>query len=652
MILMALSIGVLCFIYRFNTLGGPLAGFDNDHFFQIVRAEAMLNGELPLRDWMDAELRSLWPPLTYATSALAMKTMGRSLRSEAILSVGMLAFGTALLYWVAASASHSTLAAALATLLAVGLSPTLYNYPKIAPYAVAVIAMLAYARRPGVWRLLALALTVVVATLYRHDHGVYLGISSFVLLLLVNGPGARKPLFAFAAFVLIGLIPGLVFAQQHGGAIDYLRACLVTSGREAGRSAAAPTPIPVPFQLDWSQPWLARMPPPPVPAPRIAVQWATPLDPEARALAERELGLTDPERRSDDRSWSYSLAEPSRSHVALIVGDPRVGDTDGIDRQTFALTSQPAAAAARGGVFGWRIAPGVLQKANAAPWLRLVGWSVIVASLVCMAWPRLRRAVEQPDVPSAFIAAVGVLGILLCIVFLRNTAAYRLPDISVPAVVLSAWLMTAIPRATRAHPRPLRAAIAAILATTMGLTIVSIGVAGTVPEQVVGTGVGDGVSGVADRWREVWKTLGDVPNSLSSVDQALGSAASYLRRCTVPSDRLLATEYVPEINYFARRGVASGQSVFFGGFYTQDEAQRQAIERWSQQSVPIVLTQPAERFSREFGTDYPKLANYLRSHYRRAGSLDVRLETHVDVWVTTERQGTIDPATGLPCFGE
>src|SRR5690348_9631989 len=101
--LIALSIGALTFVFRFNTLGGPLAGFDNDHFFQIVRAEAMLDGELSLRDYSDAELRSLWPQLTYASSAIAMKTFGPSLRSEAILDAGMLALGASATMWAAAA---------------------------------------------------------------------------------------------------------------------------------------------------------------------------------------------------------------------------------------------------------------------------------------------------------------------------------------------------------------------------------------------------------------------------------------------------------------------------------------------------------------------------------------------------------------------
>lgn len=641
MVLVAVSIGVLSFVYRFNTLGGPLAGFDNDHFFQIVRAEAMLDGELPLRDYSDTELRSLWPPLTYASSAAAMTVMGRSLRSEAILSVGMLALGAAALFWVAATLAQGILPAALLTLLAVGLGPTLYNYPKIVPYAFAVIAMLAYARRPGVWRLLALALTVVVATLYRHDHGVFLSMSSLVLILLVHGRRAGRPLIASAVFVLIGLTPGLIFAQQHGGVIAYLRDCLSLSRSEAGRTGN----LSVPFHFDVSQPLLVRLPPP---AARVSVRWAEAITPQERADAEQELGLANPEPRDDGATWRYALDAPSTPQLAAIVQDPRVADTDGIDRQTFALTA--AAQPARGGLFGWRVAPGVLHEANATPWLLLVAWSVIAVSIACLAWPPLRRAVEHPQVPPAVIAAVSALGVPLSIVFLRNPSPSRLPDVAVPIVVLGAWLLTALPQAARSRPRPVRIAVALVLATIVSLAILSVGAVGAVRGQIVGAGVTEGVAGVVDRSREVWTTLGGLPESTEGVDEKLGDAASYLRRCTLPSDRVFAGDYVPEIYYFARRGVAAGQSVFFGGFYTSAAAQRETLARWARQSVPIALIQPPERFSSEFESDYPELASYLRAHYRRTGNLEVRQGRLVDVWVASDRQGTTDPDTGLPCF--
>jgi len=117
--LIALAIAAFSFLYRFNTLGGPLGGFDNDHFPQLVRAMAMLDGERPLRDFSDAELRALWPAPTYSTSALAQTILGRSLRSEALLTVGLLSIGAVALFLVSTRFAGAIIPALIATTLAV-----------------------------------------------------------------------------------------------------------------------------------------------------------------------------------------------------------------------------------------------------------------------------------------------------------------------------------------------------------------------------------------------------------------------------------------------------------------------------------------------------------------------------------------------------
>ena len=645
-VLIALLIGAAAFVYRFNTLGGPLAGFDNEHFFLIVRAEAMLGGELPLRDYSDTELRSLWPPLSYATSAVAMNALGRSLLSEAVLTVGLLALGAALVFWASAAFAQSIWPAVLTTLVAVALGPTLYNYPKITPYALAVVAMLAYARRPDAWRLAFLAVVVAMATLYRHDHGVYLGLSSLALIVLVAGKRAPRALAGFGAFVLVALMPGILFAEQHGGVVAYLRECLALSRREVSRTVGGPAR----FQVDWSQPLLVRIPIPPTPLPRVAVRWVETVTPQGRARAEQELALEDAQPRGNVFNWSYVVKDPSAERLGSIVQDPRVADTDGIDRGRFVLTATRPAPPPRGGIFGWRVAPGILHQANAVPWLRLVAWWVVAISIACVVWPRLRRAVNHPAVPVAAVAAVAVLGGLLCVVFLRNVAAYRLPDVSVPIAVLGAWLLAATGRAIEGRPRPLRAAVTMMFVVAVGLTVLSAGVIDAVAQQVGTTGVAAGPGGVLQRSRDVRAVLAALPESTAGVDPKLADAAAYLRRCTVPSDRLLVADYAPELYYFARRRIAAGQMVFFGGFYTSTEAQHETIERWSRQSVPIALIQPAERFSNEFGSDYPQLAEYLRANYRPAGRLEVRRGVPLDVWIAVGRLSRTDPATGLPCF--
>jgi len=167
----AVCLAVLVFVLRFNTLGGAFGGFDNDHFAQLIRAMEIRAGGLPLRDFADAEFRAWWPPLTYYASAAAQAVFGASLRSEAWLTVGAVAACVGVTVWLAARASESLLAAAVVGLLAAGLEPALYNYPKLLVATVMLGAMAAYCRWPGRAALVGLALATVSAELWRHDHG-------------------------------------------------------------------------------------------------------------------------------------------------------------------------------------------------------------------------------------------------------------------------------------------------------------------------------------------------------------------------------------------------------------------------------------------------------------------------------------------------
>ena len=60
--------------------------------------------------------------------------------------------------------------------------PRLYNYPKVVCYVAAIVVAWRYASRPDRGWLIALAVVTVVAFLFRHDHGVYIGLATLVLL--------------------------------------------------------------------------------------------------------------------------------------------------------------------------------------------------------------------------------------------------------------------------------------------------------------------------------------------------------------------------------------------------------------------------------------------------------------------------------------
>jgi type II secretory pathway component PulJ len=176
----------------------------------------------------------------------------------------------------------------------------------------------------------------------------------------------------------------------------------------------------------------------------------------------------------------------------------------------------------------------------------------------------------------------------------------------------------------------------------------AIAVLADVPHQIGIAGLND-LERAQRQWRDVSQRLAALPSSLDGIDEDLQRASAYLRRCTQPSDRIFMGENLPEVFYFADRPFAAGQMRYFSNFYSSSGQQREAIDRWSRQIVPIAITQAGARFDAEFAVEYPLLADYLRTHYRKAGSMVIERGATVDIWVDSTRSFTTDGASGLPC---
>ena len=130
-------------LYRFNTLGGALGGFDDDHFVHFAYAKQVQAGEQPLRDFDGLGLQGARPSLTYEASAAAQSLLGNNLRSEALLTAGALALAAALTFHAASLGAAPGWAFA-ATVLTVLLAPKLYTYPKVLLLAAAMVGVMSY----------------------------------------------------------------------------------------------------------------------------------------------------------------------------------------------------------------------------------------------------------------------------------------------------------------------------------------------------------------------------------------------------------------------------------------------------------------------------------------------------------------------------
>ena len=162
---------VVVFLFRFNTLSGRYGGFDNDHFAVLVRAQALADDELPLRDYEDYELRGIRPALAYLPSMWARRLVGESLLAEAVLCVALY-LAAQLTFFAALTLSGSVTIGATVALVQVFAGPGCTTWPKL--LIPAAFALLLVGRIPETWRAASSGVVIAVAFLVRHDYAVYL----------------------------------------------------------------------------------------------------------------------------------------------------------------------------------------------------------------------------------------------------------------------------------------------------------------------------------------------------------------------------------------------------------------------------------------------------------------------------------------------
>ena len=156
-------------------------GFPNDHFVYIAAGQQILIGDWPTRDFLDSGL-----PLMHFASALSQRMLGQPLFAEAVLTCAAFALASVLTAAAVRELTGSRVLALLAVILEVAIVTRTYGYPKVLAYAAAFLILQRYVTRPTIGRLLALAAAIVVAFLFRHDHGLYLGIGGALAAWLVE----------------------------------------------------------------------------------------------------------------------------------------------------------------------------------------------------------------------------------------------------------------------------------------------------------------------------------------------------------------------------------------------------------------------------------------------------------------------------------
>ena len=170
-----------------------------------------------------------------------------------------------------------------------------------------------YVSHPDRGRLIALAVVTVVAFLFRHDHGVYIGLATLALLAILHWPNPRRVVMAVAEYssiTLLLMLPFLIFVQSTVGLLRY-----------AGNAGALPLQI-------GAMPGLRPRPISRTVAasgPRVNVRWVDYVDADVRQELERKYELVSPEH-VEGPTWSYVPMHVDWEHIGPLVDIPAVAD--------------------------------------------------------------------------------------------------------------------------------------------------------------------------------------------------------------------------------------------------------------------------------------------------------------------------------------
>lgn len=610
--------------------------FHNDHFVHLSRAQQILLGDLPIRDFFDPGML-----LQYYVSAAALAVGGHNLLGEAILTSCFMAVGAALVFTLSARFANSYLIGVAAAILVIVLFPRAYSYPKAFLYVLGTAGAWLYAARPSNRRLLVLAVTVVTAFLFRHDHGVYLVV---LVVATVTWRHWNQPdrgfatLARFGALVGLALLPFVVFVQFTVGLPRYVGAS-ETPAQGLFRLYFNRLPI----KIDRSRPWIAVMPAP-EPA-RVSVAWNPGLDATERGNREVTFGLDQP-RRIQDSTWSYLATDPRPETIRALVSNPDVIDTAGIERGRAVLEAEPfwTRLERRVPLLRAQILPGVRTHSNAVAWLYYVFLATPFASAGL-----LLIGIRAGRIPRPEAAVVGASTLLAFIIFqtlVRGSPDSRLEDVAGPLAILGAWCVGRGLGTVRLRRWRWLLGVAAL--SLWVVTVDAAAVQTDMARRLAVSGFWDGAEGVGERLRLVTHTLQQRPIDTWDYQAELGELTRYALECTVPTDRVLATLFAPHVFFFAERGFAGGQVYFHDGWHATAADQRVTIQRLERQRVPIVLTESSETGRLE--AHFPDVHRYVMRRYTPPAAVlpaDYPYAVRVDPRITPT--GVYEPLS-LPCY--
>lgn len=212
--------------------------FLNDHFGRISPARQIaLFGEWPFRDYFDPGYF-----LTELTTAGLMRLLGDNLLGEALLTTTFMATGTLLVFLLAHRLTGSVATAVAGPVMALLFLPRGYDYDKVLFYPLGLMLCWRYVERPVVARIWACAAGLVVASLFRYDNGVFIGVATVVTIAVVHVGNWRLGIRRMGSLIVAAVcvaLPALVWIQYQLGIADAIDQMITYGQRETARTQLA-----------------------------------------------------------------------------------------------------------------------------------------------------------------------------------------------------------------------------------------------------------------------------------------------------------------------------------------------------------------------------------------------------------------------------
>ena len=234
---LAVAVFVFTWLLRFNDPGGSFAGLTDDHFFYLARGWQILFGDLPVRDFVDHGA-----PLYYYVGAAVQVLFGRGTVSEVAFSRDACSRSAPRwTFWLAAEASGwIALGARWArrfTSCSSRASTTIRSsWSTRWRFRCCGGSPIGRRRGSRFW----IAVVTVVGFLFRHDHGVFVGLAMAVAIAAARrarrGGSASGTRWSTARSSCALLLPYFAFIEFNGGVVSYFRQASAWAEQDRNRA--------------------------------------------------------------------------------------------------------------------------------------------------------------------------------------------------------------------------------------------------------------------------------------------------------------------------------------------------------------------------------------------------------------------------------